>query len=68
MPARIKIDDPENLAILRLLAEGFDLREAADELGWEANTTRKRVYAMKAEMGVNNNVALIYRATKKGMI
>jgi len=68
MPARIKIDDPENVRILQLLADGFEIREAADKMSFLVNTMRHRVYVLKQEMGVSNNAALVYQAVKRGII
>ena len=59
---------PRQRDVLRLLADGFSMREAGLVLNITPRTVAFHKYQMMAQLGLTSNAALIQYAVKQGIV
>jgi DNA-binding CsgD family transcriptional regulator len=59
---------PRQREVLRLLADGFSMREAGLVLNITPRTVAFHKYQMMAQLGLTSNAALIQYAVKQGVV
>ncbi|TYL49945.1 response regulator transcription factor [Nocardioides sp. BGMRC 2183] len=58
----------EDLAILRLLAEGFTTDVIAGRVGLSERTVRRRLRQTADELGLDSSIEVVVHAVRRGLI
>ncbi len=60
--------DPDDLEVLRAIANGRSPAEVAEELGVSEHAVNRRLIRIRRELGAPNTVAAVVTAVRRGLL